>query len=60
MSVREGDLKEYVEKLGFKDVYLSLDPTLLLTINDWNKIIKLQKFDGRKYILVKALNGCYE
>ena len=60
MSVREGDLKEYVEKLGFKDVYLTLDPTLLLTINDWNKIIKLQKFDGRKYLLVYALNGCFD
>lgn len=40
ISVRENNLKELLINLGFKNVSLCLDPTLLLTASQWNSIFK--------------------
>ena len=43
ISVREYDLKLYLENHGFNDVIQTIDPTLLLTQKEWNKISLHQK-----------------
>ena len=60
ISVREDRAKEIVEELtGRKDVEILLDPTMLLTKNDWDKISNKPKFEiPKKYILSYFLDGC--
>lgn len=48
LSVREQDLKNYVESLGYK-TQLVCDPTFLLSKDEWRKLYKPQK--KGKYIL---------
>lgn len=50
ISVRESSLKRLLEDMGIKNVYLSLDPTLLLCKEEWDKIIPTP-LSQRKYIL---------
>lgn len=57
ISVRENTLKDYLERLGFKNIYQTIDPTLLLDAGSWNKIVPYQPYQGCKYILVYALWG---
>lgn len=57
LAVRELDLKDLLESLGYHDVIQTIDPTLLVDLDDWNKCFPLKPFSGKKYILVYALNA---
>ena len=50
ISVRESDLKTYVESMGYL-CYQHIDPTLLLPKDFWIKIMNLQTQKGQKYVL---------
>lgn len=51
IGVREKELQVYIKELTNKEVYVNLDPTLLLDKEDWNAITnKSEKRD--KYLLV--------
>lgn len=56
IAVREQDLKDLLGSLGYKDVTLTLDPTLLLSANEWDEIIPTQNIDNEKYVLVYGIN----
>lgn len=62
ISVRENEGKTIIEKLSDRnDVQVLLDPTMLLTNNEWNKIIKKpQKLKEEKYILLYFLGPIAE
>ncbi len=51
ISVRENDLAELLRTMGYDDVSICLDPTLLLKKSQWNEIFKETKYSGKKYIL---------
>ena len=51
ISIREESCKEKLEKVLSRNVAVVLDPTLLLTVNDWEKEIKDIKRNDEKYIL---------
>lgn len=51
ISVRENDLWELLDKIGFKST-ITLDPTLLLTNDDWDSIIPTPGYSGHPYALV--------
>lgn len=56
ISVRENSGKKIIEELtGRTDVEVLIDPTMLLTPDDWdrvsNKPCQINKFNGKKYIL---------
>lgn len=55
ISVRETDLLDFVKKLGFKDVTISMDPTFLLSKSEWDKLIPTQSFYSKKYLLYYKL-----
>lgn len=55
ISVREEDLYYLVKSLGYEDVQLTLDPTLLLTAQDWDKIIEAEPYTGNSYILIYSI-----
>ena len=50
ISVRESGLKDVVHKLGFEST-LCLDPTLLLSVEQWKKIIPFVPSHGGGYVL---------
>ena len=52
ISVREKDLKSFLEDMGFHHIHHSLDPTLLLDKDAWDKEIPTPEYTGEKYILV--------
>ena len=53
ISVREESTKVFLSQLGFDDVSLSLDPTLLLNKEEWNVIIPPNRNinNGKPYLL---------
>jgi hypothetical protein len=51
ISVREEELKQYLQQLTKQEIQTVLDPTLLLPLNAWDKIILKPKIFER-YILV--------
>ena len=57
VSVREKKAKEIIEKLtGRKDIQTLVDPTMILSVNEWDKIIKKPKnLNTDKYILTYFL-----
>lgn len=55
VSVRENDLKNVVEKAGIKNVKQVLDPTLLLTKEDWMDLLKIKPVRKRGYVLYYGL-----
>ncbi len=55
ISVREDSLLELVESLGY-NAEKHLDPTLLLSSDEWDNIIPLKKIDEQPYILFYDLN----
>lgn len=57
ISVRESNLKRFIENLGFSGVFNSIDPTLMLTAEDWEAILPSKRLIPDKYILVYALWG---
>ena len=59
VSVREKDAQKIVEKnTGRKDIDVLIDPTLLLSAEQWNEIISEPKnLKNKKYILTYFLGG---
>ncbi len=52
LSVREDTLKQLLLNNGIENVELVLDPSLLLTREEWGKLIPPKKIEKQKYILV--------
>lgn len=51
ISVRERTLEQLLQANKVNDVNLTLDPSLLLTKEEWNKLIPPKKLTKQKYIL---------
>lgn len=51
MSVREKKGQELIKELTGRDVPIVLDPTLLLTLDEWKKIYSEKRIIKEKYIL---------
>lgn len=56
LSCRENDGAAMLSNIHEKDIPCVIDPTLLLTSDQWSKMMKLPKTD-EKYMLVYDLNG---
>lgn len=56
ISVREQSGVEIINDLMDREVYRTLDPTLLLDLNEWNKIASINRINER-YILVYLMNN---
>ena len=52
--VRENSLKEAIDELGF-DSAIVVDPTLLLSKDEWNKFLPNKRFHTTKYVLYYEL-----
>lgn len=50
ISVREADVRKILERTTGKDIFVALDPTLLLTSDEWMKTISQYKEDDNDYI----------
>lgn len=59
ISVREERGSEIIKKLADRDVPVTVDPTLMLSREEWKKVEKKPSFvkDGEKYILTYFLGG---
>lgn len=57
ISVREENLKDLLISLEFKDVALSLDPTLLLNSEKWNQYLPTESFASKRYALLYILDS---
>ena len=57
ISVREERLRQLLLSLGYKDVSLSLDPTLLLSSEKWDKFLPTEPFKGKRYVLIYVLRS---
>ena len=55
LSVRESSLKEALDSIGLSDVMQVLDPTLLLSKDEWEKLIPFRKDNKHKYLVVYDL-----
>jgi len=55
ISVREEGLRHLLQSLGYKDVSLSLDPTLLLSSEKWDEFLPTEPYKGKRYVLVYFL-----
>lgn len=52
ISVREEDLRQLLLSLGYDNISLSLDPTLLLSSSEWDKHLPTEEYTGKKYAIV--------
>lgn len=52
--VRENSLKEAIDELGFESAIV-VDPTLLLSQDEWNKFLPNKRFHTTKYVLYYEL-----
>lgn len=57
VSVREQSGKELVQKVAGRDVPVVCDPTLMLTAEDWNKLIPKERIEKEKYIFCYLLGN---
>ena len=57
ISVRENQTVRYMLDLGLSFVTQDLDPTLLLTAEDWKKIIRYRSKSQPQYLLVYSVEG---
>lgn len=57
ISVREEGLLQLLLSLGYTDVTLSLDPTLLLSPETWDKHLPTETYTGQKYALVYIMGA---
>lgn len=55
IAVRESNLLEFVQSLGYIHSTKTSDPTLILSADDWDKIIPTKRIIREKYILIYAL-----
>lgn len=60
ISVREEGLKKLLQSLGFTNVSLSLDPTLLLSSDQWNQYLPTKPYNGKRYVLVYMLTETFD
>lgn len=52
IAVREENLQHLLFELGYTEVERVLDPTLLLSKDEWNQKINIPDYSGRPYVLV--------
>lgn len=57
ISVREEELHQLLLSLGFENVSLSIDPTLLLTSEEWDKHLPTEGYTGEKYALLYSMGS---
>lgn len=57
ISVREETLKDYIESITNKKVTVVLDPTFLLSKEEWMKIANQKNLSNKKYILCYFLGS---
>ena len=57
IAVREEDLQQLLFELGNTEVKRVLDPTLLLSKDEWNQKINIPDYIGRPYALVYHVAG---
>lgn len=57
ISVREEGLRQLLLSLGHTDVTQSLDPTLLLSSEQWDRYLPTEPYNGKKYVLVYMLRA---
>ena len=55
ISVREDDLRQLLLSLGYKNISLSLDPTLLLSSEEWDRHIPTTSCKTEKYALLYVI-----
>ena len=56
ISVREGDLQQLLLSMGFRNVAHTLDPTLLLTAEEWDNVLGIEdERETGKYVLFYKL-----
>ena len=61
ISVRESDLLEMVDSLGFTEARQDIDPTLLLTSDDWVELYNLKKNKSEeKYALYYKIKNSFD
>lgn len=60
IAVREQELKSLINQIGFEDVTITLDPTLLVPKKLWDHILPLKPYEGRKYVLLYALHDTFD
>ncbi len=61
ISVRERDLLDLVQSLGYTEARQDIDPTLLLTADDWVKMLNLKKNEsGEKYALYYKIKDSFD
>ena len=61
MSVRERDLHDLVDSLGFTEAHQDIDPTLLLTADDWVNMFGLKKSESEeKYALYYKIKDSFD
>lgn len=61
ISVRERDLLDLVKFLGFSEAHQDIDPTLLLTSDEWCNMFNLKKRRlGEKYALYYKLKDSFD
>lgn len=56
ISVREKTTKRYLEENIDRNVFLSVDPTMLLTMNDWNLLAECVHRVDEQYLLVYCIS----
>lgn len=52
ISVREEGLRQLLLSLGFENIALSVDPTFLLSSEEWNRRLPSEEYKGEKYALL--------
>lgn len=57
ISVREEGLRHLLLSLGYENVSLSLDPTLLLSSEKWDNHLPTEPYNGKRYALVYMLRA---
>lgn len=57
ISVRESQLKDYLEEIGIEHVCQTIDPTMLLDAEAWDRVLPSEPYLGDRYILVYVLWG---
>ena len=61
ISVRENTLKEALRKIIDVDADVVLDPTMLLTLNDWEKLLPTERLLKKRYVLFyRLLEGSFD
>jgi len=60
ISVREEAGKEIIRQLTGRTAELVFDPTMLLKREDWEKLIPVEEYHAKPYIIIYALRGYNE